>query len=101
MDLHKSTEMSNASASSPYVPDGNRLVERWYDWVRALPNEVILDGGLGSELESRGYDLSTELWTGSVLVTDPTKVSMINELKFHTLQWLLVQLRFMKEKSKT
>lgn len=83
--MRRFTEMSNASTTSPYATDGDRLVRGWYDWVRASPKVVILDGGLGSELESRGYDLSTELWTGSVLVTDPTKVSLIKEFDFYTL----------------
>lgn len=58
-------------------------MREWYDWVHSSPSAVILDGGLGSELDSRGYDLSGALWTGSVLVTDPTKVSLTEG--FHSL----------------
>ena len=32
---------------------------------------VILDGGLATELEARGHDLSDRLWSARVLMTDP------------------------------
>ncbi|MFQ5844414.1 MAG: homocysteine S-methyltransferase, partial [Planctomycetota bacterium] len=32
---------------------------------------MILDGGLASELEARGYDLGDELWSARLLMSDP------------------------------
>jgi len=40
----------------------------------ALPAEgevVVLDGGLATELEARGFDLSDRLWSARLLVSDP------------------------------
>jgi S-methylmethionine-dependent homocysteine/selenocysteine methylase len=35
---------------------------------------VVLDGGLATELETRGYDLSGHLWSAKVLAHDPQAV---------------------------
>ena len=35
---------------------------------------IILDGGLGSELVNRGYDLSTPLWSAELLVDKPQAI---------------------------
>jgi homocysteine S-methyltransferase len=35
---------------------------------------LILDGGLATELEVRGYDLSTRLWSAHLLLTDPEAI---------------------------
>ena len=32
---------------------------------------VVLDGGLATELEARGYDLSDRLWSARLLLSDP------------------------------
>ena len=40
--------------------------------VRGQP--VILDGGLGSELEARGYDLSSSLWSAELLLDQPQAI---------------------------
>ncbi len=43
----------------------------------ALPNEgeiVVLDGGLATELEARGFDLSDGLWSARLLVSDPDAI---------------------------
>jgi homocysteine S-methyltransferase len=40
---------------------------------------VVLDGGLGTELEARGADLRDPLWSASVLVEDPGLVREVHE----------------------
>jgi homocysteine S-methyltransferase len=35
---------------------------------------VVLDGGLATELEARGADLSDELWSARVLIDDPASI---------------------------
>ncbi len=35
---------------------------------------IILDGGLGSELNDRGYDISTPLWSAGLLIDSPQAI---------------------------
>jgi homocysteine S-methyltransferase len=35
---------------------------------------VVLDGGLATELERRGHDLSTDLWSARLLADDPAEI---------------------------
>jgi homocysteine S-methyltransferase len=39
---------------------------------------VILDGGLATELESRGHDLSDRLWSARLLLTDPDAIEAVH-----------------------
>jgi homocysteine S-methyltransferase len=39
---------------------------------------VILDGGLASELEARGHDLSDHLWSARLLLTDPAAIEAVH-----------------------
>jgi homocysteine S-methyltransferase len=39
---------------------------------------VVLDGGLATELEARGYDLSDHLWSARLLLTDPTAIEAVH-----------------------
>lgn len=39
---------------------------------------VVLDGGLATELEARGFDLSDGLWSARVLVTDPDAIEALH-----------------------
>ena len=39
---------------------------------------MILDGGLATELESRGHDLGDELWSARVLLEDPQAISQLH-----------------------
>jgi homocysteine S-methyltransferase len=39
---------------------------------------MILDGGLATELESRGYDLDDELWSARVLLEDPEAIRQLH-----------------------
>jgi homocysteine S-methyltransferase len=41
------------------------------DPFAALPHVVVLDGGLATELEARGADLSDDLWSARLLLDDP------------------------------
>ncbi len=43
---------------------------------------VVLDGGLGTLLESRGHDLSTHLWAARLLLDDPDAVRRAHEAYF-------------------
>jgi homocysteine S-methyltransferase len=39
---------------------------------------VILDGGLATELEERGHDLSDHLWSARLLLTDPEAIEAVH-----------------------
>ncbi len=39
---------------------------------------VVLDGGLATELESRGHDLTDRLWSARLLVTDPGAIEAVH-----------------------
>jgi homocysteine S-methyltransferase len=39
---------------------------------------AILDGGLATELEARGHDLSDRLWSARLLLTDPTVIEDVH-----------------------
>ena len=39
---------------------------------------VILDGGLASELEARGHDLSDRLWSARLLLTEPDAIEAVH-----------------------
>jgi homocysteine S-methyltransferase len=41
------------------------------DPFASFPDVVVLDGGLATELEARGADLSDELWSARLLLDDP------------------------------
>jgi homocysteine S-methyltransferase len=43
---------------------------------------VILDGGLGTELEARGADLRDPLWSAKVLVEDPGRIREVHAAYF-------------------
>jgi homocysteine S-methyltransferase len=39
---------------------------------------VVLDGGLATELERRGHDLTTQLWSARLLRDDPTAIASVH-----------------------
>jgi homocysteine S-methyltransferase len=39
---------------------------------------MVLDGGLATELEARGFDLNDELWSASVLIEDPDAIRRLH-----------------------
>ncbi|HLF57094.1 MAG TPA: homocysteine S-methyltransferase family protein, partial [Thermoanaerobaculia bacterium] len=39
---------------------------------------MILDGGLATELEARGYDLDDELWSARLLADDPDAIRRVH-----------------------
>lgn len=43
---------------------------------------LISDGGLASELEARGHDLSDALWSARLLVDDPAAIRSVHEAYF-------------------
>src|SRR5215212_189395 len=45
-------------------------------WLRRALSEgpVLLDGGLSTELESRGHDVSSALWSARLLRDDPAEI---------------------------
>ncbi len=46
------------------------------DLAQALTERpVVLDGGLSTQLEARGHDLSDSLWSARLLLTDPDEVA--------------------------
>ena len=47
------------------------------------PGEVVLlDGGVATELEARGHDLSDDLWSARVLQTDPAEIEAVHAAFF-------------------
>ena len=49
----------------------------------ALAREVVvLDGGLATELEHRGHDLSSDLWSARLLAEDPAEISAVHAAYF-------------------
>ncbi len=52
-------------------------------FVAALAERpVVLDGGLASELERRGYDLSSRLWSAALLLDDPAAILDVHRAFF-------------------
>ena len=49
--------------------DNNLFVE-----ALAGPDTILLDGGLATELEERGCDIGTELWSAGLLQSDPQAI---------------------------
>ena len=43
---------------------------------------VVLDGGLATELEARGFDLSDRLWSARILVEDPGAIEAVHRAYF-------------------
>lgn len=43
---------------------------------------VVLDGGLATELERRGHDLSSKLWSAELLATDPDAILDVHRAYF-------------------
>jgi homocysteine S-methyltransferase len=43
-----------------------------------MTGPIVLDGGLATELEARGFDLSDRLWSARVLLTDPDAIEEIH-----------------------
>jgi homocysteine S-methyltransferase len=44
------------------------------DPFKVFPGEIVIDGGLATELERRGADLRDELWSARLLVDDPDAI---------------------------
>jgi homocysteine S-methyltransferase len=44
---------------------------------------IVLDGGLATELEARGHDLSDRLWSARLLLTDPAAIEAAHLAYFH------------------
>ncbi len=47
---------------------------RTVDPFAVFPDEIVLDGGLATELERRGADLSDELWSARLLLDNPEAI---------------------------
>ena len=48
------------------------------DELISIQNAVFLDGGLATELESRGHDLNHPLWSAHLLYSDPTAIADVH-----------------------
>jgi homocysteine S-methyltransferase len=53
--------------------------------VFAAPHDTVLiaDGGLATELEARGHDLSDDLWSARLLVDDPAEIVAVHRAFFN------------------
>src|SRR5688500_2111558 len=60
----------------------NTMTSQYRGRIRAMPSlatalaagPVVLDGGLSTELESRGHDVSSALWSARLLRDDPAAI---------------------------
>lgn len=88
-DSDVTIQMGGASANNTDVVEENKdLLQIWREWVRSNPNPVILDGGLGSELERRGIKFSGDgMWSGTVMVTDPNMVRLTTFQKYSSFSY--------------
>ena len=50
--------------------------------TRPSSRPVVLDGGLATELEARGHDLSDRLWSARLLLTDPDAIEAVHVAYF-------------------
>jgi len=52
--------------------------------VFAVPHDTVLitDGGLATELEARGHDLSDDLWSARLLVDAPEEIVAVHSAFF-------------------
>ena len=46
---------------------------------------LISDGGLATELEARGHDLSDDLWSARLLAEAPAEIVAVHELRRHVV----------------
>jgi homocysteine S-methyltransferase len=55
------------------------------DVVFAVPHDTVLisDGGLATELEARGHDLSDDLWSARLLADAPQEIVAVHSAFFH------------------
>jgi len=44
----------------------------------ALCKPLIIDGGMGSELERNGCNVSDSLWSGRVLLESPSEIARVH-----------------------
>ena len=63
------------------IPRNHPTVTGW-DWL--LPSESVLisDGGLATELEARGHDLSDPLWSARLLAEAPQEIVAVHAAYF-------------------
>lgn len=55
----------------------NGMTRSWQELFGDGP--VVVDGGLSTQLTRRGHDVSGSLWTGRVLLEDPSEVTRAHE----------------------
>jgi homocysteine S-methyltransferase len=49
-----------------------------FEQLLARPEPIIIDGGLATELETMGFDLGNDLWSASILTSDPAAISAVH-----------------------
>ena len=53
--------------------------------VRPVPDTVLItDGGLATELEARGHDLSDDLWSARLLADAPEEITAVHAAFFRS-----------------
>lgn len=70
---------SRERSSTGAVPDGPRLSSRKRSSTGAV---LISDGGVATELEARGFDLSGPLWSARLLADAPQEVTAVHAAFF-------------------
>ena len=56
------------------LPTHSTLLEPFFDAQRV----ILLDGGLATELEARGFDLNDELWSARILLEQPDSIRSVH-----------------------
>ena len=54
--------------------DSNQLIMNLFEQALTNHTTVLLDGGLATELESQGHDINSNLWSASLLATNPQAI---------------------------
>jgi homocysteine S-methyltransferase len=56
------------------TPDPANPLTPFFDWSEL----IIVDGGLATELETRGHDLNDALWSARLLIDDPDAIRQVH-----------------------
>ncbi len=78
---HASLErVAVAEVESVTLRGYGQAMTRWDELLAAMP--VAIDGGLASELEARGHDLTGTLWSARLLADDPQAIVDVHRAYF-------------------
>lgn len=76
--LDREGQFKIKNLKSKIMQDPQKLIERFNSRVH------VLDGGLATELEKRGHDISGKLWSAKVLLEDPGAIEQLHYDYLHS-----------------